>query len=102
VSDLFVLPSHYEGISIAALEAMSMGIPVIASNVGGNKEIILENKTGFLFEPGDLNQLVKQIQYFLNDRTQLNIFGQNALDRVQQQFYINKMVAEYLKLYSQT
>jgi len=59
--DSFVLPSKSEGLSISILEALSSGIPVIASNVGGNPELIKPNKTGLLFESENLSDLQNRI-----------------------------------------
>jgi len=61
VSDAFVLTSNYEGISISVLEAMSMSVPCILSNVGGNKEILKEFKRNLLFDLNNLNDLTKKI-----------------------------------------
>ena len=60
-SDFFVLPSYSEGTPNVIKEAMACGIPVIATNVSGNPELIKHNKTGLLFEPGDVNTLMEDL-----------------------------------------
>jgi glycosyltransferase involved in cell wall biosynthesis len=51
---LLVMPSSFEGLPVAALEALSAGVPILASRVGGLPDVVIEDKTGWLFEPGDL------------------------------------------------
>jgi glycosyltransferase involved in cell wall biosynthesis len=51
---LLVMPSMFEGLPIAALEALATGVPILASRAGGLPEVVIENRTGWLFEPGDL------------------------------------------------
>ena len=65
--DVFVLPSHQEGLCISALEAMSCGIPVVSTRCGGPEEFVIDGQTGFLvdFEPG---QMAQAIQTIVNDR----------------------------------
>lgn len=65
-SDILIQPSLQEGISSTLLEAMACKTAIIASNVGGNKEIIKNEKNGVLIEPTDLNEFIKKIQNLLN------------------------------------
>ncbi|MEN0643145.1 1,4-alpha-glucan branching protein domain-containing protein [Alkalicoccobacillus gibsonii] len=60
-ADIVVVPSLYEPFGLSALEAMSVGKPVIASSVGGLKELIIHKENGLLFEPGNVNELAQQI-----------------------------------------
>ncbi len=60
--DVFVLPSLMEGMSNTILEAMSCALPVAATRVGGNPELVQEGRTGFLFAPGDAAQLAAQLE----------------------------------------
>jgi len=66
-TDLMVLPSHTEGLPNAALEALAMGVPVLATNVGGTPEVILDGDTGRLVEPRQPEQLAVAIADFLHD-----------------------------------
>lgn len=64
--DIYVLPSYHEGLPISILEAMSYGMPIISSNVGGIPEII-DQKNGIIIEPGNKEALEKAINFFLRN-----------------------------------
>ena len=68
IIDCFVIPSHWEPLGIVALEAHAMGIPVIASNIEGLNEVVLDKKTGLLFEPKNEKDLAKKIELMYNDK----------------------------------
>ena len=67
-SDLFVLPSINEGFGVVLLEAMAMKCPIVATNVGGVPEVVLDGETGILVPPGDPVQLARGIIRLLKDR----------------------------------
>jgi len=64
-SDIIVQPSRFESFGYVLLEAMSVGTPIICSNVGGMTEIIKHNHNGLLFNNEDVDDLVRQIEYML-------------------------------------
>jgi len=97
--DIFVLPSFFEGISISILEAMSVGLPVIASNVGGNPELIDDCETGFLFSPNNLDKLVQLSLQCINDPSLRNYLGINARRKALQNHSLEPMINTYAKLY---
>ncbi len=100
VVTVFVLPSHSEGISNALLEAMAMGIPVIATNVGGNPEIITNTKCGILVEPKDTKSLAfAMINILKNDRNLFN-YGEAASKQVESSFMFELMIEKYNSLYT--
>jgi glycosyltransferase involved in cell wall biosynthesis len=82
-ADLLVLPSTaVETFSMAMLEALSMGTPVLGSNIGGMREAVLENRTGALVEPGDVAALAQKIASLTADRNRLSLMGAQGRDLV--------------------
>ena len=77
-ADLFVLPSHYEACSNAILEALATGLPVVACDVGGNRELIADGQTGWLVPPGSPEALARCLVEALADETQLRQIGRAA------------------------
>lgn len=99
IMDLFVLPSLHEGISITLLEAMASRLPVIATNVGGNPEVVLNGKTGILVPHSNPEALAKEIIALLKDeqtRKNYGIYGQQV---VQKNFSLEEMVNNHEELY---
>ncbi|ULA69292.1 MAG: Glycosyl transferase, group 1 [Nitrospira sp.] len=97
--DVFVLPSLSEGLSMAILEAMMAGKPVIATRVGGNPEIVLEGETGFLVPPKDSPALAASLIALLKNRHMASEFGENGKRRAERQFSLQTMVSSYQALY---
>ena len=97
--DLFVLPSIREGISNTVLEAMACGIPVIATNVGGNPEIVEHGKTGTLVESQNCEAMANAILDYVNNKDVLYTHGRNARLHVESNFSLTKMVDQYDQLY---
>jgi sugar transferase (PEP-CTERM/EpsH1 system associated) len=97
--DIFVLGSLREGISNTVLEAMSSGLPVIASNTGGNPELIEDGKTGALVTPGDRQALADAIAAYVADPDRRIRHGRAARERVLSLFSIRTMVSAYELLY---
>lgn len=73
-----VLPSHYEGISLALLEAMTYHLPIIATNVGGNATLVRNGLNGLLYELGDNRQLISHLKYFADNREVARRMGQSS------------------------
>lgn len=68
LSDIFILPSHHEGMPISIIEAMAAGLPVIASKVGGVPEQVVDEETGYLVHPKNPNELCQAIQKLIENR----------------------------------
>ncbi|WP_422123849.1 glycosyltransferase [Planococcus sp. X10-3] len=66
-ADLFVLPSYFEGLPMSILEAVSHGIPVIATDVGSIDEAVVEGENGYLIEPGNVKMLTERLKWILDD-----------------------------------
>lgn len=97
--DLFVLPSLAEGISNTVLEAMATGIPVIATDVGGNADLVVDGRTGCLAKVGDAQGLSEAIWSYVADDRLCRIHGDAARLRAESSFSIRAMVDGYTALY---
>jgi glycosyltransferase involved in cell wall biosynthesis len=84
-ADLVVIPSLMEAVSLAALEAMACGTPVLSTRVGGMPEIITEAKTGYLVNPGQSEELAHAIQTIFNEPERVKV-AEEALKRVRRQY----------------
>lgn len=100
-SQLFVLPSLWEGLPNVLLEAMSAGLPVVATCVGGTPEIITDGHTGILIPPGDPIQLQNAIIQILQDPAFASTLSEAAKRHVAVHFSVEKNIAHYLALYAQ-
>jgi glycosyltransferase involved in cell wall biosynthesis len=99
-ASIFVLSSLTEGISVCLLEAMARGLPVVATRVGGNPELVIENNTGLLVPPGSPEELAQAILLLRGDPARACAFGQAGRERVQKFFDARCMVSQYERLYS--
>jgi len=99
--DVFVLPSLNEGISNTILEAQASGLPVIATRVGGNVELVEEGINGCLFAPGDEAVLAQALLTYFQDEAMLDQQGSEARKRVESRFSIPAMAMAYETAYEQ-
>jgi len=97
--DVFVLPSLAEGVSNTLLEAMATGLPVIATRVGGNVELVEDGATGILCEPADHRSLAGHIVRYAEDGAMRLQHGQAARLRAEREFSLDAMVSKYAQLY---
>jgi len=97
--DIFILPSQAEGISNTILEAMATGLTVIATDVGGNPELVVDGKTGSLIAAADVVLMAEKILDYVNDAEKRHQHGQNAHQRVLQEFSLTAMVGRYKAVY---
>jgi len=98
VIDVYIQTSLWEGLPIAVLEAMAMKKPVLATNVIGNKDIVVPNKTGFLFE--GIDELPYYFEQLKEDKTR-SVFGDNALERCYNLFDKDKNFKDLATHYQQ-
>lgn len=89
--DIFVLPSHSEGVSLAVLEAMAAGLPVIVSAVGGLPEIVQQGETGLLIPPKDPEALAHSLARVLEEPGLARSLGQKAREHVQEKYSLERM-----------
>ena len=97
--DLFVLPSLGEGISNTILEAMSTGLPVVATSVGGNAELVTDGVTGMLVPPDDPNAIMRAVERYYRNLDQLAAHGRAARQQIETRFSIEAMTQGYIRVY---
>jgi colanic acid/amylovoran biosynthesis glycosyltransferase len=95
-SDLLVLPSFMEGLPIVLIEAMALGVPVIATRVAGIPELIMDEKEGLLFRPADWGDLTQKITRLLRDEDLRRDLASAARAKVETEFEIGCAVAPLL------
>ena len=93
--DIYVQPSNYEGLCITAIEAMSCGLPVVATDVGGLSESVVDNETGYLVEPGNLDAFVDRICDLHASPKRRDRMGRRARQRVIDQYSRTTLVDEF-------
>ena len=98
-SDVLVLPSLSEGLPLAVLEAMAAGLPIVASNVGGVPEAVIDGETGFLVEPSSARSLREAILKLLKDPERARSMGAAGRTRVRAEFGVDRMVEETCEVY---
>jgi sugar transferase (PEP-CTERM/EpsH1 system associated) len=97
--DLFVLPSINEGISNTILEAMASALPVIATKVGGNPELVIDGQTGYLVLKQDPIAMAEAFKHYLLQPELLKLHGQAGRSRAISTFSLNRMMADYMAIY---
>ncbi len=96
--DALLSYSKYEGLSISILEAMSVGLPIIASDINGNNELISE-KNGVLIPLNDVDKLTNVLLSLPNRRTELEAWGKESLKLVRKKFNMTDFIDKYVEIY---
>ena len=99
ISDIFILPSIWEGLPNALLEAMATGLPVVATRVGGVPEIVIDNETGLLVKAKDSHALRDAIERLIKEPPLRERLARNARIQVRERFDIKQTVTDIEKLY---
>ena len=97
--DVFVLSSICEGCSNVILEAMSCGIPVIATDTGGNPELIDEKRNGLLFDVGNDKELSEKLALLYSNPGMRKVFSEEGLRIIKEKFSLDKTVRNYENLF---
>lgn len=98
-ADLLWNGSLYEGQSNTILEAMSQGVPVVASDIPGNRDLVVHDKTGYLYALGDINNLTRSSTRLLNDPLLWSRLSQASAARAREEFSVERMVERYEEMY---
>jgi len=98
-AEVYVLPSRYEIWGMTVLEAYACGKPVIASKIDGLKNLVKNEETGLLFEPGNVEQLMKSMLLLLNDQNKAEKIGLRGKQLVKENFTIEKTVDKFEVVY---
>ena len=102
VSDLFLLPSLQESFGLSALEAMACGVPVVASNVGGLPEVVVDGVTGFLHPPADVERMADSATAILSDGALHARLAAEGVRLAMERFSADRIVPQYAALYERT
>jgi glycosyltransferase involved in cell wall biosynthesis len=98
---VYVLPSYNEGVPLSILEAMTVGLPVIATPVGGIPDVLRDGEDGYLVPPGSVSELSRRIIELLNDRELRERMGESARRRLHSTFSADIAVPALMALYQQ-
>lgn len=98
---IFVLITNWEGLPISILEALSLSLPVIASDVDGIKEEVIDEYNGFLINQGDVEQLVNKLSLVFNKPELLIEFSKHSLEHFEKNFHLDLMLKRTESLYTQ-
>jgi glycosyltransferase involved in cell wall biosynthesis len=99
--DVLWLASEYEGQSNAVLEAMAAGVPVIATDIAGNRDLVLNDQTGYLVPVGDRFEFTRRTHWLLDDAALKQRLGDAGRQRVRSEFTVERMVERHAALYRQ-
>lgn len=101
ISDIFVMVSEYEAFGIAYLEAMTVGLPVIATNAGGPRDFIEEGKNGFIIPVGDIRALRTCIISLLNDKNKRIYISNYNKEYIKNNYTIEKFAEKYMEIFNE-
>lgn len=94
LGDIFVLPSTWEGLPLVLLEAMAYGLPCVATDVGGNREVVVHGETGLIVKSGSPEELAEAALYLTEHKTERERMGLKARQRVEDFFDVEKGMAK--------
>ncbi len=98
-AEIFWIGSEYEGQSNSVIEAMQVGLPVIASDIPGNRDLVVDNQTGRLIELGDTADFARQTNLLLENPEESRRLGESARQRIASEFTVQAMVDRHADLY---
>jgi len=98
-ANLYLSTSRWEGLPIALLESISVGLPITATNVVGNNEVVVDNYNGTLFDIENVQSAVLQIDYLSKNHVFMEKLSENAIKLYETNFTIKKMIEKHEKAY---
>lgn len=98
---VFVLPTNWEGFPLSILEAMRAGLPIVANDVGGVREAVIDGYNGFLTPRGDLDQFTSSLECLLNDEDLRRRMARNSRHMFEQRFTVEHMFRKTFNVYRQ-
>jgi glycosyltransferase involved in cell wall biosynthesis len=98
-SHMLVLPSFWEGLPLVLLEGMACGLPVVATDIGGHREVIEDGVNGLLFPVGQVDELASRIVYFIENPDRAKEMGLRGRETVLSGFSLAESLKRYLDLY---
>jgi len=99
ITDIFVLPSLFEGMPLSLMEAMASGLPVVSTDVGGVSELVVDGETGFLVPPRNSAALAEKIKTLIDDKALSKAMGVKGQERIKNNFTFEAMVDKTETLY---
>jgi glycosyltransferase involved in cell wall biosynthesis len=99
--DIFLMTSHFEGLPIAMLEAMTLHTPVVATAVGGIPEVLVNGEEGYLASAGDIDHLAQHVQKLLADPQLRQAMGQRGAAKIDAHYHIRKRVRAIEQVYDE-
>ncbi len=101
LSDIFVFPSRKEGFPNALMEALTVGLPVVASRIGGVVDIVTSEQLGLLFPSGDSKELAEHVASLLDDIDKAGIYSKERRDYMLENFSFDSIASQYCSLYTE-
>jgi len=100
-SQVFILASRWEGLPISIIEAMRAGLPVVATDIGGVSELVVDGQTGYLVPRGDSETLARRLSLLCKDASLRKRMGQAGRRRYESSFTFDRMYRETLEVYEE-
>ena len=100
-ADVYILPSYHEGLPISILEAMSFGMPIISTGVGGIPEVVQPHQNGLLVSAGDQTAIFEAIRFFLDHPEKIKEYGARSYDMVARKYFPKPVMESLAALYEE-
>ncbi|MEG1410478.1 MAG: glycosyltransferase family 4 protein [Romboutsia sp.] len=100
IIDVFILPSLYEGLPMVILEAMSFKIPIVSMNVGSIKELVKDEKSGYLIEKENYKSFVNRLIELKNNKEHIKLYGEHGFNIIKNNYDISGYVSKLEKIYN--